>query len=743
MSVGSVGSSSSSSSSASSASSTSKASPSSSSDSASVNAGSASGSVSGGAETNSGSKPETGSSTTDKVSIDDKAVADSSGVSSDLMSGLQDAYGVDEAAEAKESTEAAQSDATTPENPYSDLADYSVSMKPEAWTSDRAPAEGQVARNDHLEGMLRNQGFELGDIYAKGADGQTMIDRVAAENNLRDPNLISPDQELVLPSRHEPAITDPNLNVDELNGKTVEQNVTASGEGARAEAGVEAAKIIDSNISQEVSAEGNGAEASATVKAGEISGSEIAQNVIAIGDGATANAEVSSDIVADSAVSQDVRAEGAGAQANASVEARETAGDVNIERSSVAEGTGAEVNAETVVGVNTGNLTIDDKAVANGDGASIDQGALIASNDGAAAIDLDAQISGDGTGVRQDVILEGQGDADVAVRASGMGTGTSEQYVEGPGHGTATVVADGVAHPNQDISGFENVKQVQINSEGAILGTDAKNAEYVGEADNFVTIHHEGTDGNVRLDAKSDERVVVLDGVAPGSNGALLVPDSGNAVTGNVEAPEVRVVAGGAESVNLNTVGTAGNDRHEVIGPDGTTVVSNLGNGNDSSVVNADGESATYVQKTGGEIGLYGQRGGASQVVVDAGQAAVTGQLNLSNADDQVYVQAEGGGHSLRTSGGEGNDVFVLDLKGDAPVPRIVTDEGWAFGLGSQAETPEGWKESDGSITALDYESIVVRRDGEVINSIGEVPSDLAAFQDVAAEIQARLQAAQ
>lgn len=743
MSVGSVGSGSSNA--GASASSAGKARETSSGNTGNVNSGSGTGAVAGsGTDKTADVKTETGSTKTDQVSIDDKAVADNSGVSSDLMSGLQDAYGVDKAKEAAETGAAGEAEAAETENPYSDLADYSVTMKPEAWTSDRTPAEGQVARNDHLEGMLRNQGFELSDIYAKGEDGKTMLERVAAENNLRDPNLITPEQELVLPSRHEPPITDPEVKVDELNGKTVEQNVSASGDGARAEASVEAGKITDSDISQTVTAEGNEAEASAKVKAGEISGSQIEQNVTAVGNEAEAKAEVKAEVVSDSDISQDVRAEGNEAEANSSVDIGKTEGEVNIDRTSVANGTGAEVNSETVVGENAGDLTIVDKAVANGDGASVAQGALVGDNQGSATVDLDAQVSGEGTGVRQDVIVGGEGPAEVAVSATGDGSGTSEQYVEGPGHGSATVVADGVAHPSQDVSGFENVKQVQINSEGAILGTDAKNAEYVGEADNFVTIHHQGTDGSVRLDAKSDESVVVLDGVAPGSNGALLVPDSGNAITGNVEAKDVRIVAGGAESVNIGTTGTDGDDRHEVIGPDGTTVVSNLGGGKDSSVVNVDGESATYVQKTDGEIGLYGQRNGASQIAVDAGQAAITGNLNLSGADDQVYLQAESGGHSLRTTGGDGNDVLVLDLKGDAPVPRIVTDEGYLGGLfGGDSRTPEGWSEADGSITALDYESIVIRRDGEVIDSIGEVPANLAAFQDAAAEIQARLQAAQ
>lgn len=686
-------------------------------------------------------KSEAGSASADKVSIDEKSVADNAGVSSDLMSGLQDAYGVDASPETKDATAATEAEGAAPENPYSDFAEHSVSMKPEPWTSDRTPAEGQVARNDHLEGMLRNQGFELKDIYTKGEDGMTMLDRVAAANDLRNPNLISPDQELVLPSRHEPPITDPEIKTDELDGATVEQEVSESGDGAQAEVSVEADRIADSTISQTASAEGSEASASAEVHAGEITDSKIEQNVTAVGDGASASADVSADTVADSDISQDVRADGDEADASATVDIGRTEGDVSIDRTTVATGTDAEVNTETVVGENAGNLTIEDSAVAIGEGAAVGQGALVGDNQGEAKVELDAVVAGGDNAVRQDVIVDGDGGAEVAVRATGDGTGTSEQYVEGPGHGSAVVVADGVAHPSQEVTGFDDVKQVQVNSEGAILGTDAARAEYVGEADNFVTIHHQGTDGEVKLDAKSDESVVVLDGVAPGSNGGQLISNSGNAVTGEVTAPSVRVDAKGAESVDLRTVGTDGDDRHEVLGPNGTTVVSSLGGGKDSSVVMAGGESSTYIEKTDGEIGLYGQRDGASQVVVDAGLAAVGGLLNMSNADDQVYIQAGAGGHTLRTSGGDGNDVLVLDLVGDAPVPRIVTDEGGLF-RGATEEVPDGWKDGDGTITATDYESIVIRRDGELVRSIGDLPADLASFQDAAAAIKAQLETA-
>ncbi len=56
-------------------------------------------------------------------------------------------------------------------------------------------------KNSSVEGILRNQGYSLQEIYAKDANGQTLIDRVASSNGLKNPNLIQPGQQLNIPSR--------------------------------------------------------------------------------------------------------------------------------------------------------------------------------------------------------------------------------------------------------------------------------------------------------------------------------------------------------------------------------------------------------------------------------------------------------------------------------------------------------------------------------------------------------------
>lgn len=91
-------------------------------------------------------------------------------------------------------------------NPY-DFAPHAEQVTAEQWTKDRTPGEGQVSKDDHLIGMLENRGFTAQEIYAKDESGKTMFERVAAANNLDNPNLIQAGQSYIIPSRNEPADT--------------------------------------------------------------------------------------------------------------------------------------------------------------------------------------------------------------------------------------------------------------------------------------------------------------------------------------------------------------------------------------------------------------------------------------------------------------------------------------------------------------------------------------------------------
>lgn len=70
-------------------------------------------------------------------------------------------------------------------NPYEGFADEVASVTVDRW---------KKGPNDSIEHILRNQGYSSNDIYRKDKNGQTLIQRVAAANGLKDPNLIRPGQ---------------------------------------------------------------------------------------------------------------------------------------------------------------------------------------------------------------------------------------------------------------------------------------------------------------------------------------------------------------------------------------------------------------------------------------------------------------------------------------------------------------------------------------------------------------------
>jgi hypothetical protein len=91
-------------------------------------------------------------------------------------------------------------------------------------------------KDDCLERILTGQGYSLQEIYAKGADGKSFMQTVAAQNNLRDPNLLRPGQSLTIPKKGE--------------------TQAATSEGiASGEASVAATKTADGTRSAEVTIE--------------------------------------------------------------------------------------------------------------------------------------------------------------------------------------------------------------------------------------------------------------------------------------------------------------------------------------------------------------------------------------------------------------------------------------------------------------------------------------------------------
>ncbi|MBX3172674.1 MAG: hypothetical protein KF760_35075 [Candidatus Eremiobacteraeota bacterium] len=81
-------------------------------------------------------------------------------------------------------------------NPYEGFADDFTRVTVDRW---------RKGPNDSIEHILRNQGYSSNEIYKKDKNGQSLIQRVAAANGLKDPNLIRPGQKgLMVPVKDKP-----------------------------------------------------------------------------------------------------------------------------------------------------------------------------------------------------------------------------------------------------------------------------------------------------------------------------------------------------------------------------------------------------------------------------------------------------------------------------------------------------------------------------------------------------------
>lgn len=78
-------------------------------------------------------------------------------------------------------------------NPFEGFAASSATVKVDAWGK---------GKNDCLEHILKNQGYSVKEIYGKGDDGLSLLDRVTAANNMKNPNLVRAGQTLNVPSKH-------------------------------------------------------------------------------------------------------------------------------------------------------------------------------------------------------------------------------------------------------------------------------------------------------------------------------------------------------------------------------------------------------------------------------------------------------------------------------------------------------------------------------------------------------------
>lgn len=86
-------------------------------------------------------------------------------------------------------------EAKSQSNPYSSIAKSAAKVKVDKWGT---------GKNDCLESILMNKGYTAEEIYSKGADGKSLLDRVVSTNKLRNADLIQAGQNLIVPSKEEP-----------------------------------------------------------------------------------------------------------------------------------------------------------------------------------------------------------------------------------------------------------------------------------------------------------------------------------------------------------------------------------------------------------------------------------------------------------------------------------------------------------------------------------------------------------
>ena len=111
--------------------------------------------------------------------------------------------------------------AETP-NPFASFAPSATEVTVDGW---------KEGKNDSLESILKNQGYSLNDIYSKDENGKTMIDKVAAANDLKNPNVIGKGDKLQIPKKE---------NTESISTQDLDKGQTQTAEATNGEASVEA-----------------------------------------------------------------------------------------------------------------------------------------------------------------------------------------------------------------------------------------------------------------------------------------------------------------------------------------------------------------------------------------------------------------------------------------------------------------------------------------------------------------------
>ncbi|MEW6282716.1 MAG: hypothetical protein AB1758_29165, partial [Candidatus Eremiobacterota bacterium] len=129
---------------------------------------------------------------------------------------------------------------STPTNPYQGISDNFSNVKVDKW---------KQGKNDCIEHILQGQGYTLEEIYKKDSDGKTLVQRVAEKNDLKDPNLLQPGKELVVPSKKD-AQAASTRDLEKGESKEISagnENASVTAEVSKTEDGKGQAKVSTDN----------------------------------------------------------------------------------------------------------------------------------------------------------------------------------------------------------------------------------------------------------------------------------------------------------------------------------------------------------------------------------------------------------------------------------------------------------------------------------------------------------------
>lgn len=167
-----------------------------------------------------------------------------------------------------------------PQNPYASIgAPGSAEVTVDGW---------KKGQNDCLEHILTNQGYSLEEIYKKDSEGKTLLDRVASQNDMKDPNMVRTGQKLTVPSK----LKENGGNAEAVSTKDLKPGETTTASVGDDKAGIDLTANKAENGTQTVNAETRNENRDAGVSTESTVGEKGRIDAVASSEGDTSKAQV-------------------------------------------------------------------------------------------------------------------------------------------------------------------------------------------------------------------------------------------------------------------------------------------------------------------------------------------------------------------------------------------------------------------------------------------------------------------